>query len=292
MVLKTWPLIQSFFRERNFASMEINSFNQFVDKKLPEIIHENNEVTPKIEEVRVEFDKIAVFKPRIVEADGSPRQRFLPAEARLRNRTYSSPIYLTMKLLRRDVEQDRKETYIGELPVMLKANLCWLNGKTAEELIEMGEDPMDFGGYFIINGSEKALMTQEVLASDRVIRLPIGSDRDAVIEHFLSGRLGADKVLVGPGLHEGIDGLITTWQAIVKAPVPYIGDVRVKAILERNEAMGRKWLNWKTAQTFVQMCGRVCRSKEDKGVTYVYDSSCMEILNGPMCPRYLREAMQ
>jgi len=130
------------------------------------------------------------------------------------------------------------------------------------------------------------------LASDRVIRLPIGSDRDAVIEHFLSGRLGADKVLVGPGLHEGIDGLITTWQAIVKAPVPYIGDVRVKAILERNEAMGRKWLNWKTAQTFVQMCGRVCRSKEDKGVTYVYDSSCMEILNGPMCPRYLREAMQ
>src|SRR3989344_6973929 len=169
MTFDGWSVINSYFRDRSIAKMEIDSFNQFVEKKLPEIIVENNEVTPKIEEVRVEFEKISGRKPQIVEADGSPRQRFLPMEARLRNRTYSSPIHLTMRLLRRDVEQDKKETYIGELPVMLKSNLCWLNGKTGEELVEMGEDPMDFGGYFIINGSEKALMTQEVLASDRVI---------------------------------------------------------------------------------------------------------------------------
>jgi len=164
-----WALIDSYFRDKNIAQMEIDSFNQFVEKKLPEIVEENKEVVPKIEEVKVEFENINVLKPRIVEADGSPRNEFFPMEARLRNRTYSSPIYLTMKLLRRDVEQDRKETYIGELPVMLKSKLCWLHGKTEEELIEMQEDPMDFGGYFIVNGSEKALMTQEVLASDRVI---------------------------------------------------------------------------------------------------------------------------
>jgi intein/homing endonuclease len=52
---------------------------------------------------------------------------------------------------------------------MVKSHLCWLNGKNPDELIEMGEDPKDFGGYFIVNGSEKALMTQEVLASDRVL---------------------------------------------------------------------------------------------------------------------------
>src|SRR3989338_10737317 len=117
MTFDGWSVINSYFRDRSIAKMEIDSFNQFVEKKLPQITHENNEVTPKIEEVRVEFDKINVFKQRIVEADGSPRQKFLPAEARLRNRTYSSPISLTMKLLRRDVEQDRKDTYIGELPV-------------------------------------------------------------------------------------------------------------------------------------------------------------------------------
>ena len=184
-----WELINSYFRDRRIAQMEIDSFNQFVDKKLSEIIHENNEVIPKIEEVRVEFNKIEVTKPRIVEADGSPRNRFFPMEARLRNRTYSSPLYLTMRLLRRDVEQDRKQTYIGELPVMVKSSLCWLNGKTDEELIEMGEDPMDFGGYFIINGSEKALMTQEVLASDRVI---VSEQTDRIVSEVISTR-GAFK---------------------------------------------------------------------------------------------------
>ncbi|HZX20611.1 MAG TPA: DNA-directed RNA polymerase subunit B'' [archaeon] len=184
-----WAVIDSYFRDKNIAQMEIDSFNQFVEKKLDEIIAENKEVVPKIEEVKVQFDKISVIKPRIVEADGSPRNEFFPMEARLRNRTYSSPIFLTMKLLRRDVEQDKKQTYIGELPVMLKSNLCWLNGKTNEELIEMGEDHLDFGGYFIVNGSEKALMTQEVLASDRVI---VSEQSDRIVAEVISTR-GAFK---------------------------------------------------------------------------------------------------
>ncbi|MFH1390730.1 MAG: DNA-directed RNA polymerase subunit B'' [Candidatus Diapherotrites archaeon] len=189
MAINGWTLINSYFRDRNIAQMEIDSFNQFVKKKLPEIVAENKEVVPKIEEVKVEFDKISILKPRIVEADGSPRNEFYPIEARLRNRTYSSPINLTMKLLRRDVEHDRKDTYIGELPVMLKSHLCWLNGKTKEELIELKEDPMDFGGYFIVNGSEKALMTQEVLASDRVI---VSEQTDKIVAEVISTK-GAFK---------------------------------------------------------------------------------------------------
>jgi len=164
-----WPLIYSHFRGQSLSDQEIRSFNQFVKEKLSGIVEENQEIVPKIEEVRVELANIEVLQPRIIEADGSPRNDFWPSEARLRNRTYSGPIFLDMRLLRRDVEQDVKRTYVGELPIMLKSNLCWLNGKTDEELIEMGEDPMDFGGYFIINGSEKALMTQEVLSSDRVM---------------------------------------------------------------------------------------------------------------------------
>ncbi len=184
-----WPLIEAYFRNRNFAQMEIDSFNQFIDKKLDEIVEENKAISPKIEEVKIELEKIEVLRPRIIEADGSPRTNFFPAEARIRNRTYAGPIYLTMKLLRRDVEQDYKRAYIGELPIMLKSNRCWLEGKIEEELIEMGEDPKDFGGYFIINGSEKALMTQEVLASDRVL---VSEMQDKIIAEVISTR-GAFK---------------------------------------------------------------------------------------------------
>jgi len=74
-----------------------------------------------------------------------------------------------MRMLRRDVEQDVRRAFIGELPIMVNSKLCWLNEKSVEERIEAGEDPLDTGGYFIINGSEKVLMTQEVLASDRVL---------------------------------------------------------------------------------------------------------------------------
>ena len=185
-----WPLINSYFKNRNFAQMEVDSFNQFVDKKLYEILDENKTVSPKIEEVRIELSKIEVQKPRIIEADGSPRNDFYPAEARIRNRTYSGPIFLEMKLLRRDVEQDRRRAYIGELPIMVKSNRCWLSGKSEDELLEMGEDPKDFGGYFIINGSEKALMTQEVLASDRV--LVSEQMQDKIIAEVISTR-GAFK---------------------------------------------------------------------------------------------------
>ncbi|MEK6942161.1 MAG: DNA-directed RNA polymerase subunit B'' [archaeon] len=185
-----WEIVNSYFKNRNFAQMEINSFNQFVEKKLSEILDENKSIVPKIEEVKIELDNLEVLKPRIVEADGSPKSNFFPMEARTRNRTYSGPLYLTMRLLRRDVEQDLKKAYIGDLPVMLKSNLCWLNGKTEEELVDMGEDPRDFGGYFIINGSEKALMTQEVLAADRV--LVSGQTEDKIVAEVISTR-GAFK---------------------------------------------------------------------------------------------------
>jgi DNA-directed RNA polymerase subunit B len=169
--------------------MEIDSFNQFLDMKLIDIVNENKLIIPKIEEVKIELEEIKVDRPRIIEADGSPRTDFYPIEARLRNKTYASPIHLTMRLLRRDVEQDLQETYIGDMPIMLKSNRCNLAGKSPEELVELGEDPMDFGGYFIINGSEKVLITQEVLASDRVL---VSEIQDRVVSEVISTR-GAFK---------------------------------------------------------------------------------------------------
>ena len=167
--MNNWELLNAYFRDKNFAQMEIDSFDQFIEKKLPEIVDESGEIVPKIEEVKIELSDIEILKPKIVEADGSPRTEFYPMEARTRNRSYAGPIFLTMRMLRRDVEQDVRRAFIGELPIMVNSKLCWLNGKSDEELIEAGEDPLDAGGYFIINGSEKVLMTQEVLASDRVL---------------------------------------------------------------------------------------------------------------------------
>ena len=58
--MNSWPIIDAYFRNRNFAQMEVDSFNQFVNKKLDEIVDENKEIIPKIEEVKIELGKIQV----------------------------------------------------------------------------------------------------------------------------------------------------------------------------------------------------------------------------------------
>ena len=57
---------------------------------------------------------------------------------------------------------DRK---LGEIPIMVKTNKCHLHGMTTKQLVQHGEEPFEFGGFFIANGNEKvriiALSTTE-----------------------------------------------------------------------------------------------------------------------------------
>ena len=64
-----------------------------------------------------------------------------------------------------------------------------MHGKTEEELVKVGEDPLDVGGYFIINGTEKSLMTLEDLAPNRIL---LGKDasKEVVQAKVFSTRLG------------------------------------------------------------------------------------------------------
>ena len=51
---------------------------------------------------------------------------------------------------------------------MLRSNFCLLHGIPAASFYELNECPLDQGGYFIINGSEKVLIAQERMAANHV----------------------------------------------------------------------------------------------------------------------------
>ncbi|MBI2136921.1 DNA-directed RNA polymerase subunit B'' [Candidatus Woesearchaeota archaeon] len=166
-------LISKFFSEQSFVRSDIESFNQFIDVELPRIIEENREIEPTIippnvDDFKIRFDKIRVTKPEIIEADGSKRLVF-PTEARLRKLTYSAPVYITVSAHINGAQRESFETQIGNLPVMLRSKQCHLHALGRDELIKHGEDPDDPGGYFIINGTEKAIVKIEDLASNRFI---------------------------------------------------------------------------------------------------------------------------
>jgi len=121
---------------------------------------------------------VRLDKPTIVEADGSRRQ-ILPAEARMRNLTYAAPVFLEFMQIIGGIERRYpQEVFIGELPVMLKSKLCHLDNMTEDELIDAGEDPNDPGGYFVINGSERVLVSIEDLAPNRIM---VSKEKDGAL---------------------------------------------------------------------------------------------------------------
>jgi len=166
-------LIQKYFEEQSFVNSNIDSFNNFIDKELQNIVEENKEIVPtiiphNIDDFKIKLDRIYVHQPEIIEADGSKRNIF-PIEARIRKITYSAPIYIDVSAHINGVQRESFTTQIGNLPIMLKSKSCHLNKLTREELIEKGEDPDDPGGYFIINGTEKALINIEDLAANKLL---------------------------------------------------------------------------------------------------------------------------
>lgn len=115
----------------------------------------------------IKFGTIEIGEPRVVEVDGTVRNIY-PREARLRNMTYSAPLYLDI-ILNEEGKEILESVNIGDLPIMVKSNLCLLSKHKPEDLILLGEDPEEVGGYFIVNGSERVIVSLEDLASNRVL---------------------------------------------------------------------------------------------------------------------------
>ncbi|NYZ77778.1 DNA-directed RNA polymerase subunit B'' [Candidatus Micrarchaeota archaeon] len=181
-------LTAEYLHANNPVKQLIESYDKYVEFSMQEIVNAQATIEPQIEGVSIKLGKVRVEKPMITEADGT-RRTLYPMEARMRDLTYSAPVFMEMTQLINGVEKKTEDVFIGEMPVMLKSKLCYLRGKNAKELIEFGEDAMDFGGYFIINGIEKSLMTLEDLAPNRVF-VSHEKDKDLIQAKVFSTRAG------------------------------------------------------------------------------------------------------
>lgn len=168
MTGNNWDLVDAFFDEYDLVDHHIKSYNDFVNNRIQNIIDITEPITLEDGKYTLKTGKVRIVKPFTKEADGS-RSTIYPTEARLRNLNYSAHMYLEMALNAEGEDNEFEEVYIGELPVMLKSDICHLKGLDDEELVEQGEDPQDLGGYFIVNGSERAVVTMEEIAPNKII---------------------------------------------------------------------------------------------------------------------------
>ncbi len=92
-------------------------------------------------------------------------------------------------------------------------------------------------------------------------------ERDEVFESF--NRSSGNDVLISTYANQGYDGKDVDFCIIVKLPFGSIADIQVRKKMEMNP----RWYRAKTATELTQMCGRVVRSQDDVGHTYIIDPS-------------------
>ena len=167
-----WRLFEDYARNVGLVRHHIDSFNAFVERGIKEIVRSLGVIEVPVKEaeegkVTIEFVDVYIGTPKFHEVEGHVVD-ITPMIARLRNLTYSSQITAKVVVKRGDNIIYEDEVPVGQLPVMVRSKIDPTSSMSKEELISIGEDWRDPGGYFIINGSERVIVAQEDLAPNRV----------------------------------------------------------------------------------------------------------------------------
>ena len=267
-----WTVIASFFESKGLVSQQLDSFDEFVSTTMQEMVEENSLLTldqnapPSDDETdpivlrryEIKFGTILLSRPAMTEGDGSTGA-MLPQEARLRNLTYSSPLYLEMTkkvtVARERIaeasddgtdpdnqkqpgetylqwenedggEEDQEPTkvFVGKLPIMLKSKYCLLKDLGEQELHNWNECPYDQGGYFIINGSEKVLIAQERSAANIVQVFKKSDGKTPYVAEIRSAVEKGSRLIssMQVKLHSKGEGSKGGFGQTIKSTLPYI----------------------------------------------------------------------
>ena len=180
---------------------------------------------------------IRISEPSVMEANGYSHE-LTPMEARLRNLNYMASIYVDFTIIEDGIEKETERVRVGDLPMMVRSKGCNLNRGVVEAheqrqmsdeeynkfLIERKEDPMDSGGYFIIGGTERVLITLEDLAPNRVM-VEYNEKYGSAVEvaKVFSQREGYRALTL---VEKKKDGMITVTVPVAPTAIPLVAIMR------------------------------------------------------------------
>lgn len=164
-----WQLLPAFLMVRGLVRQHLDSFNHLIEVELKEIVKANEYIHCEADpNWFVQYIDIRVGMPDIEESFGNSRKT-TPHECRLRDLTYSAPILVDIEYARGNQRIVKHNLTIGRMPIMLRSKNCVLYDKNFAGLVKAQECPIDSGGYFIVNGSEKVILIHEQLAKNRML---------------------------------------------------------------------------------------------------------------------------
>lgn len=187
-VQEKWKLLPHFLRMRGLMRQHIDSFDNFINVEIKKIVaaksnfEVRSEADPKfflrytdiyIGTPNIEEEAFVTSNGLYINACAGQGLRtditlhvsaVTPFQCRLRDCTYSAPIYVNVRYTRQRQLVTKNGVQIGRIPIMLRSEKCVLRGKSNEELAELKECCYDPGGYFVIKGVEKVILMQEQLS--------------------------------------------------------------------------------------------------------------------------------
>ncbi len=100
-----------------------------------------------------------------------------------------------------------------------------------------------------------------------------------------------DSILVAAGMHEGVDLPYDAgrWQVLAKVPWPSLAEPAIKHL----STIDPEFYAWETIKSTLQACGRICRTPEDYGITYIFDDSFRRLYkqNPEFFPEWLKSSV-
>jgi DNA-directed RNA polymerase II subunit RPB2 len=249
-------LLDTYFQtfDYPFVRHHIDSYDNFISQDIPAIIKANNpfmllkQLIPGTNQYmyRVEVfigglegNEIEIGTPTISLQKTKEVRVLFPNEARLRNLTYASTVYANV-LVRvtyagaegggqgegeatenQPMIQEYKRMPLFQIPILLHSRCCILHGKPASFLQEAGECPQDQGGYFVVEGSEKILITRQEQAFNTMYVQPQPRDPKVATYGNLSCLSPITRQVKVVSFHwmRSTDSLVVTLP-YVRKPVP------------------------------------------------------------------------
>lgn len=95
--------------------------------------------------------------------------------------------------------------------------------------------------------------------------------RDDIIAEYVKNAEDHPTVLISPSITEGLDlkDDLGRFAIFAKVPFPSLGDAWIKRRME----LSKGWYHRQALTEMIQGSGRVCRTPEDFGITYILDTS-------------------
>jgi DNA-directed RNA polymerase II subunit RPB2 len=281
----SWDLISKYFKydPHNLVAHQLDSYNYFFDTEIFNVFRDNNPIRFSEKEVEGKpSNKINLYmggkdgkliyfgKPILYdEVDERTPETYshymYPNEARLRNLTYAFSIHYDVEV---DFDyyvngENIKKTIIvpqillGRFPIMLQSNLCILKGMATDLKYNLGECRNDPGGYFIIDGKEKVIVSQEKFADNM---LYVSEVKDSIYSYVANIRSASEDTskpkrttsvrIVAPNTKYSNNNIVVSIPN-VKKPIPLFIVMRALGVLSDKSIIETCLLNIETNSSFV-----------------------------------------